>query len=457
MLNLSSTSIRQEIESENYHSFDKTINPRLAFSLSIWLMGALVILLIIMFLPWQQNIQAQGYLTTLSPNERPQTIESTVAGRIEKWYIIEGDVVQQGDTIAYLSEIKDDYFDPELLQRTDEQLQAKSQAITAYTEKAAALLEQSRLLKEALILKKQQLENKVIEAQYKLSADSADLQAAFISDSIALIQLNRWQSLFDKGLESRTSLEKVKKSRQEAQAKLVSQKNKVAQARVSLATARIELLNVSNEYREKIAKAESDRQSALSAQYDATGANSKLRNQLSNYERRAHFRYIIAPQNGRINKVLKAGIGETVKEGEAIASIVRVQPLLAAEIYVRPVDLPLVKKGQHVRLEFDGWPALIFGSGWPGSSFGTFGGEVFAIENNISKNGMYRILISQQADTLDPWPPQLQVGSGTKAFALLNEVPVWYEIWRQLNGFPPEFYVGPEGLKAKQDIKKKGK
>jgi hypothetical protein len=23
---------------------------------------------------------------------------------------------------------------------------------------------------------------------------------------------------------------------------------------------------------------------------------------------------------------------------------------------------------------------------------------------------------------------------------LLNDVPVWYEIWRQLNGFPPEYY-----------------
>lgn len=454
MLNLSSRSVKHDIEKDAYHSFNNTINPKIAFSLSLWLLGMLGILLVILFLPWQQNIQAKGFLTTLYPSERPQTIESTVAGRIEQWYINEGDVVERGDTIAFLSEIKDAYFDPELLKRTGEQVDAKSQAVTAYEDKAIALSQQINALREVWQLKQQELENKVEEAKFKLAAETADLRAAVVSDSISLVQQNRDLGLFDKGLASRKTLEKANKARQEAQAKKIAQQNKVAQAKVSVASTRIALLNVANEYREKIAKAESDRQSALSAQYDATGATSKLRNQLSNYEQRSHFRYIIAPKNGRINKALKSGIGETVKEGEAVVSIVTANPLLAAEIYVRPVDLPLVLKGQHVRLEFDGWPALIFGSGWPGTNFGTFGGEVYAVENNISKNGMYRVLISQQSDGLEPWPQQLQVGSGSNAFALLKEVPVWYEIWRQLNGFPQEFYTS-EQLKADKKGKKK--
>jgi multidrug efflux pump subunit AcrA (membrane-fusion protein) len=455
MLNLSKNSVGQDIERSNYHSFGNTIYPKIAFNLSLWLLGILGILLVILFLPWQQNIQAKGNLTTLYPSERPQTIESTVAGRIEEWYINEGDIVEKGDTIAYLSEIKDAYFDPELLKRTGEQVDAKSAAVSAYDDKANALSQQIKALREVWQLKQQELENKVEEAKFKLAAETADLRAATVSDSIALVQQDRFQGLFDKGLESRTSLEKAKKTRQEAQAKKIAQQNKVAQANVSLASAKIALLNVSNEYREKIAKAESDRQSALSARYDAEGATSKLRNQLSNYEQRSRFRYIIAPKNGRINKALKSGIGETVKEGEPIVSIVTANPSLAAEIFVRPVDLPLVRKGQHVRLEFDGWPALIFGSGWPGTNFGTFGGEVFAVENNISKNGMYRILISQQSDGLEPWPEQLQVGSGTNAFALLQEVPVWYEVWRQLNGFPPEFYTGEAAKADNKGDKKK--
>jgi len=30
----------------------------------------------------------------------------------------------------------------------------------------------------------------------------------------------------------------------------------------------------------------------------------------------------------------------------------------------------------------------------------------------------------------------------------LNDVPVWYEIWRQINGFPPEYYTGANLGKA---------
>ena len=43
----------------------------------------------------------------------------------------------------------------------------------------------------------------------------------------------------------------------------------------------------------------------------------------------------------------------------------------------------------------------------------------------------------------DQWPEQLRVGSGTKGWVMLQDVPVWYELWRQLNGFPPSLYAAP--------------
>ena len=110
---------------------------------------------------------------------------------------------------------------------------------------------------------------------------------------------------------------------------------------------------------------------------------------------------------------------------------------LAFEMYVRPIDLPLLAKGQEVRLQFDGWPAIIF-SGWPNTSYGTFGGSVFAIDNFISKNGLYRVLIAQ--DKEEPWPELLRVGGGANGLVLLKDVSVWYDIWRNLNGFPADFY-----------------
>jgi len=108
------------------------------------------------------------------------------------------------------------------------------------------------------------------------------------------------------------------------------------------------------------------------------------------------------------------------------------------ELFVRPVDLPLVSTGQQVRFQFDGFPAIVF-SGWPRSSYGTFAGKVTAVENSVSANGKFRVLVTENP-LQKPWPPQLRMGTGAQAIALLKDVPVWYELWRNINGFPPDYY-----------------
>jgi len=56
--------------------------------------------------------------------------------------------------------------------------------------------------------------------------------------------------------------------------------------------------------------------------------------------------------------------------------------------------------------------------------------------------GEFRILVvPDQSD--EPWPSQLRVGSGTRGWVMLDNVPLWYEIWRKLNGFPPSLYDAP--------------
>jgi uncharacterized protein (DUF3820 family) len=115
------------------------------------------------------------------------------------------------------------------------------------------------------------------------------------------------------------------------------------------------------------------------------------------------------------------------------------------------MDVPLLVKGRRVRLQFDGWPALVF-SGWPGYTFGTFGGQV-AVIDNIDTDGHYRILVVQDPQD-DPWPQQLRVGSGAYGWIMLNDVPVWYELWRQFNGFPPD-YMGSVGKDANHIFERK--
>jgi hypothetical protein len=33
------------------------------------------------------------------------------------------------------------------------------------------------------------------------------------------------------------------------------------------------------------------------------------------------------------------------------------------------------------------------------------------------------------------------MGNGAKGIALMKNVPIFYEIWRNINGFPPEYYI----------------
>ena len=122
----------------------------------------------------------------------------------------------------------------------------------------------------------------------------------------------------------------------------------------------------------------------------------------------------------------KAGIGEIVKEGDMIAKIVPDRMQYAVELFVRPVDLPLVRQGGQVMFLFDGFPAIVF-SGWPRASSGTFKGKVIAVEKMINPNGKFRVLVAE--DPKDkPWPKELNMGTGANGLALLNDVPVWYEL-----------------------------
>jgi multidrug resistance efflux pump len=169
------------------------------------------------------------------------------------------------------------------------------------------------------------------------------------------------------------------------------------------------------------------------------GEVAKLENQFSNYSIRRGMYFITAPQSGQVTKAKKAGIGEIIKDGEMLVEIIPDKPEYAVELFINPVDLPLIDKGQKVQFLFDGFPAIVF-SGWPNASYGTFTGEVVAVENSVSTNGKFRILVTEDKTAKKRWPQQLRIGAGAQGFALLKNVPVWYELWRNINGFPPDYY-----------------
>jgi membrane fusion protein, adhesin transport system len=417
-----------------------------------WLIGGSIIVLVVLLCPWTQNISGHGTLTSLRPDQRPQNIQSIIAGKIEKWYVNEGDKVNKGDTIMFLSEIKDEYFDPNLLANVDDQIKSKESSVGAYMQKVNALDTQVDALNKNRELKLQQQEVKIKQMAFKVITDSTDCIAAKANFKVAEEQITRFKELFSKGLISETELEQREVSVQNARAKTIELENKLSMARQDLINAKVEMNTLRSEFADKIAKSESEKFSALSSMYDTEAQVTKLQSSYANYDVRSGLYYVLAPQDGFITRAILNGIGQTVKPGDNLLTIMPSQYDLAVEMYIRPMDLPLIQSGEKVRFVFDGWPAFVF-SGWPGASFGTFGGKIVAIDNFISENGKYRVLVAQDPQQ-EAWPQGLRVGGGAQGIALLNNVQVWYELWRQFNGFPPDFY---NGHASEKDAEKKDK
>lgn len=439
MLNISTNKVSDKIDQNAYTSLRKVEaknSDRIAIRMFKW---SFFLLFIIALLPWTQNIRSKGAITTLKPNQRPQDIQTVIAGRIEEWKVQEGDYVEKGDTIVVIAEVKDAYFDEQLLDRMKNQLELQEKKATAYGDKLNAQDQQLLSLLEQRKLKMEQLEVKIRQTNLKMQNDSINLVAAQMDHEIATYQLSRTDSLFTMGLKSLTDLEKARMKAQQTNAKVISSKNEWLNAKNELLNLEIEQSNVRSKFANDYAKTTSEKLSTVSDKLGTESNLQKMENQYRNYEVRQGYYIITAPQDGFVTRLLVQGIGETIKEGQSILSFMPNDIDLAVEIYVDPIDLPLLTKGQQVRLQFDGWPAIIF-SGWPGISYGTYGGEIYAIDRFIGMNGKYRVLVKPDESEY-PWPEALRVGGGSKSMILLNNVPIWYELWRKINGFPPNFYT----------------
>lgn len=396
-------------------------------SFSRWGLGLLLAVVGAMFLPWQQYVRAAGEVTALTPQDRPQVVPAVIGGRIAEWHVQEGQYVTKGTLLLRLTEVKDAYLDPRTLDRYGEQLSGKERAIGAKEAKARALADQIAALEQGRGLAIEQARNTVSQLEAAVAAATTD---SVVADD----QLRRRERLAAEGLSALNDLQASRLRFQQSAAKLV-------EARNQLATARLRVDGVAADYDDKLAKAEADRSATLAEIGEGRAELAKLRNDYANLQIRNGFYEILAPQDGYIVRALRAGVGEQVKEGDPLVTIMPSSPQLAVALRVRGTDLPLITTGRKVRMEFDGWPALQF-AGWPSVAVGTFGGVVAVVDRVNGPDGMYRILVTPDPED-EPWPTPLQQGTGVRGWAMLNDVRLGFEIWRQFNGFPPS--ITPPG------------
>jgi biotin carboxyl carrier protein len=92
-----------------------------------WLFVLFVLIVIgLACTPWQQTSSCSGKVVPYLPSERLQTINAPVKGVISHWDVVEGDSVEEGDSIAKISDI-----DPQLMERLGRQLDAARSAVEA--------------------------------------------------------------------------------------------------------------------------------------------------------------------------------------------------------------------------------------------------------------------------------------------------------------------------------------
>ncbi|MGK0449133.1 MAG: multidrug resistance efflux pump, partial [Polaribacter sp.] len=334
MLNISNNQLHKKVDLSQFKSGKNIFNKEYYKAFNKFLLVFAILGFIALFVPWTQNITSKGLVTTLTPAQRPQSIESQIPGRIEQWFVKEGSYVKKGDTILRISEVKSDYFDNKLIERTNEQINAKVSSVNAYQFKVEALGRQISALKEERKLKLEQAKNKLLQSKLKVKSDSIEFEAAKTNIKIAERQFNRTQTLQNEGLKAVKDVEEKRLKLQATQAEIISQENKLLATKNEVINAKVEISKVRASYEDKISKAESDKFTAQSSGFNAKAQVSKLENSNSNYKVRNSLLYITAPQNGYINKVIKGGIGGTFKEGDGLVGIMPAKYDLAVETFV---------------------------------------------------------------------------------------------------------------------------
>ncbi len=412
-------------------AFNATKTPRLVSILTrgcVWLFVLIPVLLLIS--PWQQNIRASGKVTAFAPIERQQKIESPVSGRITQWFVREGAKVKAGDTLVEIVDV-----DPDLLPRLTQQrdaakikFEAKQDELRAYKLQIDNLISTRDL--------------QISTAQYRLDVArqrAKSAQETILSTQATLdtanLQLERLNRLLVDGLVSKRDAEVAERDKIIALRNLNSQQAALNGAIAEQRAAETEIGRIRSDAQARINSATASMNKTQSEVEDAR--SSLLKNNIDVSRQSAQI--IKAPRDGSVLRLLANPQGDLVRQGDALLILVPDTNVKAVELWVNGNDVTLITTGRHARLQFEGWPALQF-AGWPEVAVGTFGGNVAFVDATDDGKGKFRVVITPD-DASQEWPSErfLRQGVRVEGWILLNRVTMIYELWRQLNAFPPVY------------------
>jgi multidrug efflux pump subunit AcrA (membrane-fusion protein) len=422
------------------------IPERLKFSSRLAIKLILLFLLIVAFVPWTQTITVTGQLSAYTPYERPQDIESQITGRIKKWHVYEGVRVRQGDLILELDDYDPNFMSPDLLTFLEQRKKALDQTRKAALARAEQLDKRIQEMQNLVKAAVPSAQARVIEAENKVREAHQRVEAAKIAVATAELNVDRHKQLAEQGLVSQRELEltiqaaiATKADFQGAQAGLRA----AEQAMKALSFGRDQ---VSAEVLQRLLDAEAARDASVAEAAKASDQLADVSLRQSNAEQRRIASRILAPIDGTVVKMAEAGAGETVRQGDKIVRLSPASLDKAIEMTADGLDAPLLNVGRKVKILFYGIPAIPLPA-WPELMAGTYSGVIKVIDQVDDGKGNFRFWVVPDPEDR-PWPEQAHVRQGTKAmgWVILNRVPLWYELWRRFNLFPPDYQDRPPSL-----------
>ncbi len=390
----------------------------------------------LVFLPWQQTSRTSGRVVAFVPQQRQFAVTAQaegVIGRIAPG-LVEGSLVKAGDFIMAIEP-----FAAGLKQQLESQAE-QSQFKLGFAKKSiTAFEEQKKAYELARDFAVEAADQLVLAAQNKYAAKEKELASYEAKERQAKLDYDRQSKLMAEGIRANRDFEKIRAEHEMALAQLEAAQKELEAAGNEVTAKQKEREQKRLEAQTKVDYAEATLQKARG---EATSVEKELLDlqiKLSELDRTS----VTAPQDGSIFRLPIFEQGQQIKKGDELFTIVPDTTDYAVELFMSGNDLPLVKIGAEVRLQFEGWPAVQF-VGWPSVAIGSFGGVVAAIDATDNGLGQFRVLVRPLAD--EPWPEGVYLRQGVRAngWVMLGRVPLWFELWRQLNGFPPTISEGTE-------------
>ncbi|MEL7498646.1 MAG: HlyD family efflux transporter periplasmic adaptor subunit [Planctomycetota bacterium] len=402
--------------------FARKLAKLLVYGLGLSIVGMI-------FLPWQQTSRGTGEVVALSPQERPQTVKATAKGVVKRIAVglVEGSKVRKGDFLLEIQPFAGDLV--EQLNQQIEELRNKEETArikdTAYGQNVQGFTEARDFAVSAA-------DELIGAAEAKLQSKKNQVAAYVAKELQARLNYERQKGLFDQGIKPQKEIEKLKKELDVSLSDLDS-------VREDVAALEKEVKAKQDERQEKQRVSQTKIDYARAMQQDAKGSIASIRKEISELKVKLQETArleIFAPRDGTIFRLAVNELGDSVKEGDPLLTIVPEVTQKAVELFVNGNDMPLIQSGQEVRLQFEGWPAVQF-TGWPSVAVGTFSGRVSNVDATDNGKGEFRILIIP-SEIEQKWPSDRYLRQGVRAngWVMLRRVSLGYEIWRQLNGFP---------------------